>query len=118
MATLLRIAAIVICAFILVGFLSFASNESGRASAQQVQSIDPEHAERKREAKSGRVEEMVQDVNDVVLAPFGDVTDSKNAWVQHLVPTALGLLVYGLGLMLVANYLPKPKRAQSDWRTA
>src|SRR3954452_14614451 len=116
MATFLRFAAIVICAFIALGFVTFAVDESGKASAEQVQSIDPARAEQKREAKSGRIEEAVHDVNDFFLAPFDDVTDSKNVWVQHLVPTALGLLLYGLGLMLLANYLPKPRRAKSDWR--
>jgi hypothetical protein len=118
MASLLRFAAIVICAFIVIGFLNFAVDESGRASAEQVQAIDPARAEQKREAKSSKVEEAINDVNDFFLAPFDDVTDSTNAWVRHLVPTALGLLLYGLGLMLVANYLPKQRRANSDWRTA
>ncbi len=118
MATLLRIAAVVICSVIAIAFLSFAVDESEQASAEQVRSIDPARAEAKREAKSGPVTEAIHDAADFFLAPFGDVTDSRNAWVQHLVPTALGLLLYGLGLMLLANYLPKQKRANSDWRTA
>jgi hypothetical protein len=33
------------------------------------------------------------------------------------VPAVLALLAYGLGLMLLANYLPKPRtRASGDWR--
>jgi hypothetical protein len=118
MATLLRIAALVICSIIATGFLTFAVGESERASAEQVQSIDPAAAEERRERKSGPVREAVDDANDFLLAPFASVTDSRNVWVQHLVPTTLGLLLYGLGLMLLANYLPKPSRANSDWRTA
>ena len=118
MATLLRITAVVICAILGIAFLSFALDESEQASAEQVSSIDPTRAEAKREQKSGPVTEAIHDASDFFLAPFDDVTDSRNVWVQHLVPTALGLLLYGLGLMLLANYLPKQKRAKSDWRTA
>ena len=118
MATLLRIAAAVICSILVVGFVTFAIDESGRASQAQIRSIDPDKAEHVREGKSGPVKEAVNDANEFFLAPFDDVTDSRNAWVQHLVPSALGLFFYGLALMLLANYLPRPKRANSDWRTA
>ena len=118
MATLLRIAAVVICSIIALGFLTFAVDESDRASKAQVTAIDPQRAEAAREKKAGPVTEAINDANDFFLAPFDDVTDSRNAWVQHLVPTVLGLLMYGLGFALLANYLPKPKRAQTDWRAA
>jgi len=118
MATLLRIAAVVICSIVALGFLTFALAESDKAAEEQVRSIDSARAEKERESKSGPVTEAIDDANDFLLAPFDDVTDSRNVWVQRLVPTVLGLLLYGLGLMLLANYLPKPKRAKSDWRTA
>ena len=118
MATLLRIAAVVICAFVLLGFFGFAADESDRASKTQVAAIDPTTAEHVREHRTGPVMEVVYDVDDFFLAPFDDVTDSRNVWVRHLVPTALALLAYGLGLLLLANYLPKPKRRQTDWRAA
>ena len=118
MPALLRLIAAVICAIVVIGFLSFAVDESDRASKEQVAAVDPTKAEQIREHKAGPVKEALYDANDFVLAPFDDVTDSRNAWIQHLVPAALGLLVYGLGLLLLANYLPKPRRAQSDWRAA
>ena len=119
MATLLRIVAVVASLLILVGLMAFASDEAERGSAAQVESIDPgAGAERKREGRSGPVREVIDDANDVLLAPFDGVTDSRNAWLRHLIPAALGLLLYGLGLMLLANYLPKPRRVDRDWRTA
>ncbi len=118
MATFLRITAVVISAIIVIGFLSFALDESEKASAEQVRSIDPTRAEEKREAKAGPITGAIDNASDFLLAPFDDVIDSDNVWVHHLVPTALGLLLYGLGLMLLANYLPKQNRAKSDWRTA
>jgi len=119
MAALLRIVAVVASLLILVALLAFASDEAERGSAAQVESIDPSAAaERKREGRSGPVREVIDDANDVLLAPFDGVTESRNAWVRHLIPAALGLLLYGLGLMLLANYLPKPRRPERDWRTA
>jgi len=118
MATLLRIAAVVMSSIVGLGFLMFATDEVERGSSAQVHAIDPSAAEKKREGKSGPVREAIDDANDVLLAPFDDLADSRNPWVRELVPTALGLLLYGLGLMLLANYLPKPRRVERDWRTA
>jgi hypothetical protein len=128
MGSLLRLVAIVASLLVIVGFMAFASDEAGRGSAQQVGKIDNQIAqpaptaqgERARERAHGTVREKIDDANDILLAPFTGVVDSKDRWVQHLVPSGLALLAYGLGLMLVANYLPKskPKRPQSDWRTA
>jgi hypothetical protein len=118
MATLLRLAAAVICSIVVLGFLTFALDESERASEQQVSAIDPVGGEAARERKAGPVKEALNDANDFLLAPFDNVTNSSNVWVQHLVPAALGLLAYGLGFLVLANYLPKPKRTQTGWRAA
>ena len=119
MATLLRIVAVVTSSLVLVGFLAFASDEAARGSASQIDLVDGSAAdESKRERRSGPVREVIDAANDVLLAPFDEVADSRNAWVRRLIPTALGLLFYGLALTLAANYLPKPKRADRNWRTA
>ena len=118
MATLLRIVAAVVCSIIAIGFLIFAVDESDRAARERVSLLNDQATEKKREGKSGPVKEAVNDANEFVLAPFDDVTDSRNAWVRQIVPTVLGLLFYGLGLLLLANWLPKPKHSQRDWRTA
>jgi hypothetical protein len=34
------------------------------------------------------------------------------------VPTLLGFLLYGLGLGLLANFLPGARSSGGDWRTA
>ena len=60
----------------------------------------------------------MDDANDILLLPFGDLVDSDNPWVAIGVPTALGLLLYGLLLGLVANLLPSGRRHGADWRTA
>ena len=109
-----------------LGFLAFASDQLSQGSQTQVQKLGEETsspaagptAERTRERRHGAVRELIDDANDVLLAPFAGVVDSREAWVRRGVPTVLALLVYGLGLSLVANYLPKPRRRVRDWRSA
>jgi hypothetical protein len=128
MAALLRIVAIVACAIVAVGFIAFASDQANEGSSKQVQRIqkamdDPApaaNAEQTREKRHGKVRELVDDANDVLLKPFAGVVDSKDAWIRRIVPTALALLAYGLGLTLLANALPRPRSRSTggDWRTA
>ena len=124
MAGLLRLGAIAASVLVALGFLLFAMDEADRGSAAQqgkiARALEPAptpRGEAERERQQGAARELIDDANDVLLAPFTGVVESKNAWVQHLVPAALALLAYGLGLMLLANYLPKQKRPQRDWRT-
>jgi hypothetical protein len=126
MARLLRLAAALASALVALGFLAFASDQLSQGSQTQVQKLGEETsspaagptAERTRERRHGAVRELIDDANDVLLAPFAGVVDSREAWVRRGVPTVLALLVYGLGLSLVANYLPKPRRRVRDWRSA
>ena len=56
--------------------------------------------------------EAIDDANDLLLQPFSGLVNSPSNWVMHGVPALLALLVYGLGLGLLANSLPKtaPRR--------
>jgi hypothetical protein len=108
----LRIAAIVLSLLVAAGFLLFALDDFGRASAQSLDRVagidaaDPAPgAERTREQRSGRARELVDDANDVLLRPFaGIVAGASSRWVQRGVPALLGLLVYGLLLGYLARY--------------
>jgi hypothetical protein len=62
--------------------------------------------ERAREKKHGDVREAIDDVNDVLVSPFAGITSSDEIWVQRGVPSLLALLLFGVGLRLVAAYLP------------
>jgi hypothetical protein len=64
------------------------------------------------------VREAIDDANDVLLAPFASVIDSDSAWVNHGVPALLGLLLYGVGLGLLANMVPQQRAHGGDWRAA
>jgi hypothetical protein len=126
MATLLRVIAVAASLLVVLGFAAFASDQASEASKTQVQALGQElddpapqpATERERERRHGSVREVIDDANDVLLAPFAGLVDAHNAWVRRLVPTVLALLVYGLLLALVANFLPRPARPARDWRQA
>jgi hypothetical protein len=129
----IRTIAILATGIVLLGFALFAVDEMDRGSQNQQNALASElesasespavispdrREERLREQRNGDVREAIDDANDVLLAPFGDLVVSENAWVAHGVPTILGLLVYGLLLGLVANMLPRQRAQGGDWRTA
>ena len=126
MAHTVRIVAAIASLVVLLGFTTFATEEMGRGSDSQQAKLTEAvggpaptpRLEREREREHGAARETVDDANDVLLAPFTGVVASKNLWVQHGVPAVLGLLAYGLGLSLLANWLPKPRAHGGDWRVA
>ena len=135
MGTVLRLAAICATAFVALSFVLFAVDQSEEGSANQVNSVagveeraesegaidrpSPDSAtERLRERTHGDLREFVDDGNDVVVAPFAGLVQSGSVWVERLAAGALAALVFGLGGMLLANFIPKPRRKTADWREA
>jgi hypothetical protein len=124
MAHAVRIVATISCLLVLLGFTTFATKEIRHGSESQQAKLTealggpapPPVLERQREREHGVAREAVDDANDVLLAPFAGVTGSKDVWVRHGVPAVLALLAYGLGLSILANWLPKPKARGGDWR--
>jgi len=132
MAGLLRLVAVCTCALVALSFAMFAADEMDRGSKTQQQAIDAgsgvtgpsippaptpeEEAVREKQHSSAR--EAIDDANDVLVSPFSDVVTSKSNWVNHGVPALLALLVYGVGLAMLANFLPRAKAHGGDWRTA
>ena len=129
----IRLLAILASGIVLLGFAFFAVDEMDRGSQNQQNALESElrseaenpaviapnsREEMLREQRNGDVRELIDDANDVLLAPFAHVVDSTNVWVANGVPTLLGLLLYGLLLGLVANMLPKHREHGGDWRTA
>jgi hypothetical protein len=133
MGSVIRLLAIVTSGIVLLGFVLFAVDQIDQGSRTQQHALDdalggsdvsrdtvaptPEE-EKAREREHGSVRELVDDANDVLLAPFADLVDSDNPWVAHGVPALLGLLLYGVGLGLLANMLPKHRAHGRDWRAA
>jgi hypothetical protein len=107
----LRYLAILLSAIIALGFILFVVNDAGRASNQQIAQVRAFDApaptaagEQQREKRNGKVHEMIDDANDVLLKPFANLTDSDSRWVQRGVPTLLGLLLYGFLLGYLARF--------------
>ncbi len=132
MGSLVRLAAIICSALIVIGFAFFAADEMDRGSRIQqhvlgepisdrvyLNEIAPSEAqERAREITNSSYRELVDDANDVLLAHFTGIVNSDDTWVNHAAPAGFGLLIYGFGLGIVANSLPKRRTEQSgDWRT-
>jgi hypothetical protein len=126
MASLVRLVAVIASALVVLSFLAFASDQAGRGSKEQEAKLGRElgepapnpNTERERERQHGAVREKIDDANDVLVAPFSGVINSHDLWVQRIVTGLLALLTYGLGLTLLANFLPGRGQGASDWRTA
>jgi hypothetical protein len=125
LATAIRVFAIVSSSLIALGFVMFAVDESDKGSREQVSKIDDavnapdptQQQELLRQREHGDVREAIDDVNDALLKPFAPVVeDSESAWTRRVVPTVLALLAYGLLGLLLANFIPKPRTEQHDWR--
>lgn len=112
----LRIAGVLASAVVVLSFVLFAIDEAGHASRratdaiaglQAARSPDPSpREERAREAAHGAVREAVDDVDDVLVAPFAPIVSGyDSAWVRRGVPALLAVLVYGVGLAFVARRL-------------
>jgi hypothetical protein len=77
------------------------------SAAANVNQADPSpRTERARERRHGDVREAIDDVNDVLVSPFTGVVDSNSIWVQRGLPTLIALLLFGVGLRILAAYLP------------
>jgi hypothetical protein len=108
---------------LLISFGLFAADQARDGSKQQVAKLnsnveptavqgnvnqaDPSsRTERAREQKHGDAREAIDDVNDVLVSPFASVVDSDSIWVQRGVPSLIALLLFGVGLRILAAYLP------------
>ena len=133
MGSLLRIPAILCSVIVALGFAVFAVDEMTEGSKTQQEAIVdqthvPEQAtfdpaplpedEALRQRQQGGAREAIDDANDVLLFPFADLVSSNSDWVKHGVPALIALLIYGLGLGMLANYLPKTRTHAGDWRAA
>ena len=131
MGAIIRSLAIGLSLVVAAGFIAFAADEMDRGSKTQQQALGAETGvqaeavepspsfadEKSRERRNGTVREGIDDANDVLLQPFSDIVSSTSNWVTRGVPTLLALLLYGIGLGVLANFLPKTHRSE-DWRAA
>ena len=105
--SILRGASVVAACLVVLGFVYFAADETAKGSSEQVAGLTDEVlvAESEREKQNGSLREFVEDANDLLLSPFDNMIISDDAWVSNGVPALLGVLVYGLGALMLVNYL-------------
>ena len=127
LARFIRAFSVVACLFIvagLIGLLTDLVQDTSKVQATRfteqgaVQvSVDIEapkpspavEAVREKEHSGGR--EFIDDVNDVLLGPFTFLIEGSDGAVRHALYAALGLLVYGLLLQMLADFLRKESDA-------
>ncbi len=124
LSTVVRIASYLAICFIFAGLLGFLTDVVRDTSTVQATRItspgetrvvtvtvdisepDPSptvEAVREREHSSAR--EVIDDVGDVLAAPFSWIAEGSDPWVRRLLYSALGLLLYGLGGQLLADWM-------------
>ena len=120
--SVIRWAALIACAFVTLSFLFFAVNQTSNASQHQVNAITgdaaevdresvtklpnpPPKVERLREKENSDLHEVIDDVNDILCAPFTSISNSTSIWVRRLIPLGLALLIYGIGGLYLARAL-------------
>ena len=94
LSRVLRYLAIALSLIIAIGFTLFALQDIDRASKASEHRIAGYEAtsptaagERERERRHGQPREIIDDVNDVLLAPFAGVTENETSrWAQRGVP--------------------------------
>ena len=132
MGSIVRLVAILTSVIVLLGFAFFATDELEPRLAEPAEpagqgdqgrprrpGADRAHRRTRRPRASsvnGTFRELVDDANDVLLGPFTGLVDSDDRWVTHGVPALLALLLYGFGLGMLANMLPKERETGGDWR--
>jgi hypothetical protein len=80
--------------------------EPGAAQLNVNQADPSPRTEREREKRHGDVREAIDDVDDVLVSPFTGVVDSNSIWTQRGVPSLIAFLLFGVGLRILAAYLP------------
>ena len=127
----MRYLAIALSVIIALGFTLFALADMDRASKASEHRIAGYEAasptaagERERERRHGQPREIIDDINDTLLAPFAGITENETSrWAQRGVPALIGLLVYGFGLGYLSRFMtarggphphPAPRRPASS----
>ncbi len=111
---LLRTFSILASLLVIAGWGLFAVDESRSATDQTAAEIEGSRAapsadpspeqERARQRVHSRPRELVDDANDVLLSPFASLSQSADSrWVRRSVPAVIALLLYGLGVGVLAR---------------
>ena len=116
LASILRAVSLVASAIVVLSFGLFALDETRAASQRTTAEIaglraarnadpDPDQ-ERARERVHSSARELVDDADDILLAPFTwAAPDTTDKWARRGVPALVALVVYAFGLSFLARFL-------------
>ena len=114
--SLLRYASIAISAIVILSFGMFVNDQSAASSAKDVATLNAEDGPAtnqqppppKAPKEHGQPRRAIDGADKTLTQPFdGLVRNSRSAWVRKAVPSFAALMIFGLGLTLVAAYVPK-----------
>ncbi len=103
------------CALITISFGLFALSQLSGASKQQVSQLvagTPQSAQGTGQYSpaappvhhTAQPRRFIDGAAHALTSPFAAIVPSDSDWVKHGIPTAVGLIVYGLGLGYLARY--------------
>ena len=123
--SLLSAVSMLAAAVLVLSFAMFALDQARDGSKQSVARLDekqrrgeqkasrninqadpPPRIERARERRHGDVRELIDDGNDLLVSPFAGITSSEQIWAQRTIPAVIALLVFGVLLRILANFVP------------
>lgn len=103
-----RLVAIVCSVLLLLSFGLCAVDQLGGASRRQQQALAQDQPASPGAlpvpARQHQPRRFIDGAARTLTKPFAGVTSSKEVWVNRTVPTAIGLLIFGLGLGMLARY--------------
>jgi len=113
-ARLLHYLSILLTLVIGLSWVMFAVDEVGTASDEQSRKIiDPDATTPSQNtvttpapAKKRTFRSTVDDAAQSLTSPFDSIiAEDGNTWLRHTVPAILGVLLYGLGLAVLARWI-------------
>ncbi|MHB8658783.1 MAG: hypothetical protein ACYC91_12665 [Solirubrobacteraceae bacterium] len=104
-ARVLVLASVSCCLLISVSFLLFARDQLAGASAQQQSELAAAAlAASPTTHQKAQPRRFIDGATSALNSPFDSLVNSSSLWVRHILPTLIGLLVYGAGLGYLARY--------------
>jgi hypothetical protein len=98
----------VCCLLVIASFAMFARDEMAGASQRQQTAELPNPAlaapAPRAPHRHAQPRRFIDGAAGAITAPFNSVIESNNAWVNHGIPVAVALLVYGGGLGYLARF--------------
>jgi hypothetical protein len=109
MGRLLHFLSLLCCAFVIVSFFLFAVAQTSHAAKGQANAISNgaaggTAAKSTAISKEHQPRRFIDQVAQKLNSPFTGIVSTKNIWIEHLIPTAISLLLYGFGLSLLARW--------------